>query len=262
MTWLSEAHKYIASGVLGGVLGSWVTYGLTFPRERRRTRDAYRGPQRRAIGEILTATHALMLRELEMRTAMTEMVQQVRQLRQQEDLDVPAEQLVAAVKAMGEQLQAAMASLGSALLDVDRAFSIGTLTIVDPPCWEAMGGAYIEFDQIRSAMQAGAATEMRTVEEIEQYTRTVADHATQFNKGVGALVRAAQYRVSPAETFVNPGGGTAHAAALQCATNDCLRWAHRRRHRPPTYPHSRTADALHAAPLPHASLKNRPPCTA
>jgi hypothetical protein len=204
MTWLSEAQKYLASGVLGGVLGSGVTYGLTFPRERRRTRDAYRAPQRQAIGEILTATHALMLRELEMRTAMTPMVQQIRQLREQEDLDVPGEQLIAAIKAMGAQLQAAMASLGSARLDADRAFAIGTLTIVDPPCWEAMGAAYIELDQIRSAMQAGAATEMQTVEEIEQYTQTVADHATRFNQGVSALVRAAQNRVSPAETLANP----------------------------------------------------------
>jgi hypothetical protein len=191
MTWLSEAHKYIASGVLGGVLGSWVTYGLTFPRERRRTRDAYRAPQRQGIGEILTATHALMVCELEKRTVMTELVNKTRQ---EEDIDP---------RAMGEELMAAERAMGSAGLSLDRAFGIGTLTIVDAPCWEAMGAAYFEFEQLRSAIQDGA-TEKQTLEEIEQYIATIASCARQLNKAVSALVRAAQDRVSPAETFCNP----------------------------------------------------------
>jgi hypothetical protein len=82
--------------------------------------------------------------ELEKRTIMTELV---KQMRQQEHFDVPAEQFMAATAAMG-----------SAMLDVERAFHIGSVTIVDAPCWEAMGTAYSEFDQLRSAMKAGAPT--------------------------------------------------------------------------------------------------------
>jgi hypothetical protein len=55
-----------------------MTYGLTWLRERRRILDAYRAPQRHAIGDIITETHALMIRELEMRTALTELVEQIR----------------------------------------------------------------------------------------------------------------------------------------------------------------------------------------
>ncbi|AYJ06359.1 hypothetical protein MAA44156_03430 [Mycobacterium avium subsp. avium] len=64
MTWLSAALPYVG----GGVFGAAVTYGLTWVRERRRTLDAYRAPQRQAIGDIVAATHELMLRELESRT--------------------------------------------------------------------------------------------------------------------------------------------------------------------------------------------------
>ncbi|OBB94976.1 hypothetical protein [Mycobacterium sp. 852002-40037_SCH5390672] len=196
MTWLPEALKYIGSGALGA-------YVLTWARERRRTRDAYRAPQREAIGEIRTATNSFMLRELDTRTAMTEMTQHVRHLMAQGQAADSA-QVIAATKAMGERLQTAMAAMGATLLDVDCAFSIGTLTIVDPPCFEAMGAAYIEFDAVGRSMRYGGATEMRSIEEIDQYTANLHHCATEFNKSVGALVRAAQSRVSPAEAFTNP----------------------------------------------------------
>jgi hypothetical protein len=189
MTWQSEALKFVSSGAVGGVFGASVTYGLTWIRERRRTLDAYRSPQRQAIGEILTATHAFMMRELEKRTVMTELVNQ---MRQKEHFDPP-----------GQELAAAEVAMGNALLGLDRALAIGTLTIIDAPCWEAMGAAYFEFDQLRSAIKGGA-TEKQTLEEIEQYIETIAEHASRFNDDVSALVRAAQDRVSPAETFSNP----------------------------------------------------------
>jgi hypothetical protein len=184
LTWLPEALKYIGSGALGA-------YALTWARERRRSRDAYRAPQREAIGEILTATHALMVCELDKRLVMTELVNK---MRQEEDFDP---------RAMGEELMAAERAMGSARLSLDRAFGIGTLTIVDAPCWEAMGAAYFEYGQLRSSIQ-DVATEMQTLEEIEQYIATIASCARRLNKAVSALVRAAQYQVSPAETLLNP----------------------------------------------------------
>ena len=67
-----------------------------------------------------------------------------------------------------------------------------------------MGAAYIEFDHVGRSLRYGGATEMRSVEEIEQYIADLANCAEEFNKSVGALVRAAQFRVSPAETFMSP----------------------------------------------------------
>jgi hypothetical protein len=50
VTW-TQVLPYIGSGALGGI----VTFGLNWAREQRRVADAYRAPQRHAIGEILAA---------------------------------------------------------------------------------------------------------------------------------------------------------------------------------------------------------------
>jgi hypothetical protein len=182
-TWVSAALPYVG----GGVLGSAVTYSLTWLRERRRTLDAYRAPQRQAIGDIVAATHELMLRELESRTAMTELIQQIRRD------ELPTGQLFATV-----------AAVSKALLDAERALQFGRLTIVDAPCWEAMGAAYIELWHLRTAMAARAdAPDMQTPEEIKQYVEGIKVLAEQFNKCVLALVVAAAERVSPAQTLAN-----------------------------------------------------------
>ncbi len=186
-TWLSAALPYVG----GGVLGSAVTYGLTWVRERRRTLDAYRAPQRQAIGDIVAATHELMLRELESRTAQTEVIQHIRQ-----DL-LPTGQL------MG-QLMATAAALGKATLDAERALQIGRLTIVDAPCWESTGAAYVALNSLRRAMAARVdAPAMESPEEIEHYVGGIEALAEQFNQNVVALVIAAADRVSPAETMWN-----------------------------------------------------------
>jgi hypothetical protein len=187
MTWLSAALPYVG----GGVLGAAVTYGLTWVRERRRTLDAYRAPQRQAIGDIVVATHELMLRELESRTTQTEVIQHIRR-------DVlPTAQLVG-------QLMATAAALGKATLDAERALQIGRLTNVDAPCWEAMGAAYVTLNTLRRAMAARVdAPDMQSPEEIEHYVEGIKVLAEQFNQSVLALVVAAADRVSPAETICN-----------------------------------------------------------
>jgi hypothetical protein len=186
MAWLPEALKYIGSGAIGAL----VSWGLSWLRERRRTIDAYRAPQRQAIGEIITATHALMKSELDRRLAMNELVKVMRQ--EQENVVV-----------LSEELRAATVAMGSAMLDVERAFRIGSLTIIDAPCWEAMGAAYLEFDLLRAVQVSAAAVEWHRVEEIEQYVGVVEGHAKRFNKAVSALMPAANNRVSPADTHWN-----------------------------------------------------------
>lgn len=187
MTWLSAALPYVG----GGVLGAAVTYGLTWLRERRRTLDAYRAPQRQAIGEIVAATHELMLRELELRTAQTELISHIRRPA------IPTAEMAA-------ELRAAATALGSATLTTERAFQIGRLTIVDAPCWEAMGAAYIALTKLRQTMAAkGESPNMKGVEEVEDYVATIQALARQLNESVLALVITSVDRVSPVESMVN-----------------------------------------------------------
>jgi hypothetical protein len=120
------------------------------------------------------------------------MTELVAQMRQQQDFEVPAERLRAASDAMG-----------SAQLGVERAFRIGALTIVDAPCWEAMGVAYIKFQELRLELRTRAATELRTLQEMEQYIDAIADHTSEFGKSVDALSPVADDRLSPADTTRN-----------------------------------------------------------
>ncbi|WP_099025951.1 hypothetical protein [Mycolicibacterium palauense] len=187
MTWLPSILPYVG----GGVFGALFTYGVTWVREHRRTLDAYRSPQRQAIGDILTATNTLMVRELESRTALLDCVAQART---QDSLDLS-----------GEQLIATLAAMGIATLEAERAFQVGTLTVVDAPCWEAMGIAYVDLTRIRVAMAStgAGATELQSLEEIERYVEQIKGLAGRFNESVLGLVHAANERVSPAENLWN-----------------------------------------------------------
>lgn len=187
MTWLSTALPYVG----GGVLGAAMTYGLTWVRERRRTLDAYRAPQRQAIGDIVAATHALMIRELEARTAQNAVLNHVRR-----DA-LPTPEVLAALMTTG-------AELGKATLDAERAFQIGRLTIVDAFCWETMGEAYITLSSLRQAIAARVgAPDMESVNEVEQYVDHIKDLAARCNESVLRLVIAAADRMSPTETVRN-----------------------------------------------------------
>lgn len=187
MTWLSAALPYVG----GGVLGAAVTYGLTWVRERRRTLDAYRAPQRQAIGDIVAASHELMIRELESRAAQAAVINHVHRN------TLASPEVLAGLMATG-------AALGKATLDAERALQIGRLTIVDAPCWEAMGDAYIALSNLRQTMAARVgAPDMESVNEIEQYVDRVKDLTAKYNESVLRLVIAAADRVSPVETVRN-----------------------------------------------------------
>lgn len=193
MAWLSDALKLIESGesvkyVIGGLVGSAVTWGLTWRRERRRSLDAYRAPQRQAIGDILTSNFEFQARELDRRRALDELAEIARQ--QQSFIDQTGGEPMAATKAAG--------TAGHAL---DQAFAIGTLTIVDPPCWEALGAAYLEFHRLNKLKAETPG--MRSAEDINAYLKAFADQAAELNSAVSALVRAANYRLSPAEALTN-----------------------------------------------------------
>jgi hypothetical protein len=177
MTWVSALLPFLS----GGVAGSLVSFGLSWARENRRSLDAYRTPQRQAIEDIVTATHAALLCELEARTELTEVIGQIRRD------EIPTGQAFAK-----------MVALGKATLDTERAFQIGSLTIVDPPCFEAMGVAYFALTRLRTAMKT--APEMHSPEEFEHYVAVVEALAAQLDNDVSALVRVANQQLVPAGT--------------------------------------------------------------
>lgn len=174
---------------VSGAVGSSLTYGLTWWREHRRLQDAYRAPQRRAIGEIIAAAHDLRRRNLDASLAMADMLELVRQGKTPSD---------------GQQIWATSSALGDAILDAQRAMLVGQLTIIDAPCWEALGIASAALDKLRSVMNAKIdAPPMETVEEIEQYVDQLDALAKQYGDAVSAIVVAAADRLSPAESIRN-----------------------------------------------------------
>ncbi len=94
------------------------------------------------------------------------------------------------------QAFAKMVALGKATLDTERAFQIGSLTIVDPPCFEAMGVAYFGLTRLRTAMKT--APEMHGPEEFERYVAVIEALAAQLDNDVSALVRVANQQLVPA----------------------------------------------------------------
>ncbi|WP_338770994.1 hypothetical protein V7968_09420 [Nocardia vulneris] len=111
----------------GGIIGSTLTYGATYLRERRKLDDAYRSPQRQALADIIAAAN-------EMKVCASEIADHVGITRAQTSDD-------AAVKSLNNFLRA--------LLGVEKAFAVGKLTVVEAACYEQMQVAYNEYSQLR-----------------------------------------------------------------------------------------------------------------
>jgi hypothetical protein len=174
---------------VSGAVGSSLTYAFTWWRERRRMQDAYRAPQRQAIGDILAAAHELRRRNLDASLAMADMIELIRQDQTPTD---------------ATQLWATSSAQGDALLAAQRAMLVGRLTIVDAPCWEAMGVATAALDEVTSAISSKIdAPPMKTADEIERHIDTLDALVEKYGDAVNALVLGAADRLSPAESLRN-----------------------------------------------------------
>ena len=195
MSWALDAVKFLESReglkfIAGGVIGSVATFGLAWRRERRRSLDTYRAPQRQAISDILAANFEFQARERELSMAQLELADRIVHLREGFiDDSGPGPSPTAK----------AAATAGHAL---NHAFAIGRLTIVDAPCWEALGAATVEFERFR-ALKINAPG-FQKAEDITDHYDSLAHQAGLVNSAVSALVIAAADRVSPAETLLNP----------------------------------------------------------
>jgi hypothetical protein len=175
--------------IVSGAVGSALTYGLTWWREHRRLQDAYRAPQRQAIGEILAAGHVLQLRVLNWCRALADLIEEVRQGRDDN---------MAAISAVICETESAYAA---ALFEMRRAIEVGSLTVVDVRCWQEMvvvAAAFSRFDE-------GPNLEVADADAAEQFVARLQEGAAELRAAARALVRTANDRVTPAESRCNRG---------------------------------------------------------
>lgn len=174
---------------ISGAVGSSLTYAFTWWRERKRMQDAYRAPQRQAIGDILAAAHELRRRNLDASLAMADMIELIRQNKTPTD---------------GTQLWATASAQGDALLDTERAMLVGRLVIVDAPSWEALAIASAALDEVTSAIRSKIdAPPMKTADELERHINNLDALVEKYGHAVNALVVGAADRLSPAESIRN-----------------------------------------------------------
>jgi hypothetical protein len=174
--------------VAGGVAGSFLTYGLTWWRERRRTTDAYRAPQRTAIGEISAATYELTMRMMAFRAVCENLCDQYEGKPFRKIPDAEEE-------VTNRQAQRALFGAG-------QAFQTGRLAIVDAECYEAMGEAFQNFHNVRGAL-VGVAELTPTSENMREKVADLQAFTLQLNRDIVALVQAGQRQLAPVETWRN-----------------------------------------------------------
>jgi len=179
----------ILTVVAGGITGSALTYGLTWWRERRRTKDAYRAPQRVAIAEIVAATYELTWREVELSQALGELIRF-------SEVGPPE------VASPSEPaLRACAAAFGAELGHLTLAFQVARLAVVDAQCFAAMGEAYAKFRELR-----GMLADLDEVSHVARAraARNALDLAVaQLGEDVTVLVNVGQERVSPVQSWRN-----------------------------------------------------------
>ncbi|MCA4725431.1 hypothetical protein [Mycolicibacterium fortuitum] len=171
---------------ISGAVGSSLTYALTWWRERKRMQDAYRAPQRQAIADILTAGHEFQLRALNWRRLLTDLIAESRQ--------DSAENLTAISAEMREK----EAAYAAAMMGMRRAFEIGSLAVLDVPCWKEMVVAVAAFSRFND--DPDGAIQISSADEAEQFVALNKERSDQLRVAVSALVKTANGRVTPVES--------------------------------------------------------------
>lgn len=178
----------------GGLVGSAVTYGLTWWRERKRTKDAYRAPQRAAIGGIIAATNDLAVAHSDFDTVCNRVARYFRD----EDREPTVTQA---------DVDKVQQGFDRAARDLDCAFQVGRLTIVDASCYEKMGNVYSTYVQIKTAYNAALTAagqyNEKKLDDLDAARYEMSTHSSQLDKDITDLVLIADDRVSPVDNLWN-----------------------------------------------------------
>jgi hypothetical protein len=169
------AIETIGAGLLGGAgvqLLIWI-------REYRTNRDAYRAPQREAIGAIIAAGNTL-------KVGLSDM------LEHSGSTGRPTTSNDAAARSLNEFL--------TALLVMDEKFSIARLTIVDGPCRDMMLTAYWRYSELRRfANTELSATRTSFADFLNRLDATV----QQLDRVIADLVDMAEKRLAPSRRLLS-----------------------------------------------------------
>lgn len=184
----------VLSVVGGGIAGSVLSFMLALRREQRRTRDAYRSPQRAAIAAIVAAVNDLMLRTQEFSTFIENSAAQSEAMK---GLRPPI-----GVRSHYSDAEADLISsqVNRAVVGIDEAFSIGKLTIVEGRCYEAMVTAYKEFAMIQSAF-VNLEAMPRTSAALRTAIHPFVERVVQLKKDLRDLVDAGQRHLAPTQSL-------------------------------------------------------------
>jgi hypothetical protein len=123
MTALVHWLGTVPAAIWGALAGAVIARVLTWIAERKRNRDAYRAPQRVAIGAIIAAAN-------DMKVSLSDALEHMGLTGRQTTDD-------AAVQSLNTFLRR--------LLGLDEQFSIGRLSVVDGPSRDKMLTAYVRF---------------------------------------------------------------------------------------------------------------------
>ncbi len=165
--------------VAAGLLGAAGAQVFTWIREHRKNRDAYRAPQREAIGAIIAAGNTL-------KVGLSDMLEHSGLTGR------PTTSNDAAAKSLNEFI--------TALLVMDEKFSIGRLTIVDGPCRGLMLTAYLRYSELRRfANTELLATRTSFAQFLGQLDATV----RRLDDVIADLVDLAEVRLAPSRQLLS-----------------------------------------------------------
>jgi hypothetical protein len=88
-----------------------------------------------------------------------------------------------------------------AMLDLRRAFEVGSLTVVDAQCWQAMVAAAAEFEQFYALLSDE--TVVPSIDKAEHLNSQLEAQAAQLRVAMTTLVRMANDRITPTENRRN-----------------------------------------------------------
>ncbi|GAB3029980.1 hypothetical protein GCM10027213_49510 [Mycobacterium bourgelatii] len=178
----------IPEGIWGGIIGVAGAQLLTWVRERRRNRDAYRAPQRDAIATIITGADT-------MKVALSDALEHMGVGGRQTSDDAAAQSLN---------------NFLTALLALDQKFAVGRLTIVDGPCRDKMITAYLEYSKLRDFANKKLPPSRAGFTE---FLRRMSETSNALDKTIGELVDLAEARLRPSRPMLSK------RSTLSVATN-------------------------------------------
>ncbi|BBY88459.1 hypothetical protein MTOK_42410 [Mycolicibacterium tokaiense] len=183
----------VLSVVGGGIAGSMLSFALTLRREQRRTRDAYRSPQRAAIASIVAAVNDLVLRANDFQTFIDNSANQAEARRGSRKTEVRSPYTDAEADLISGQVN-------RAIIGIDEAFAIGKLTVVDGLCYEAMVVAYKEFAKVQEAF-IDIDTVPRTPDSLRTVIKPFVDKAVQLRTNVRRLIDVGHRQLAPTQSL-------------------------------------------------------------